>query len=77
MGNLLQEQDRITEEELAEYWGLKKQTLQKWRSLGFGPVYIKIGARVLYPSSAIIQYEREHLYAGTSKKIDVTDGGNK
>lgn len=75
MGNLLLDRDRITEQELAEYWGIKKQTLQKWRSLGLGPVYIKIGARVLYPSNAIIEYERDHMYAGSGKKVDVTDGG--
>lgn len=70
MGKTLPDHDRITETELAEYWGIKRQTLQKWRSLGFGPAYIKLGAKVTYPRDQIIAFERNHLYAGSGYKID-------
>lgn len=76
MKNMLPDHERITEVELAKYWDIKKQTLQKWRSLGLGPVYIKLGGKVLYPRSQIIAYERNNMYAGSGHKLDITDGGD-
>lgn len=32
----------------AERIGLKAQTLENWRSIGGGPPYYKLGARVVY-----------------------------
>ena len=63
----------MTEQELSEYWGIKRTTLQKWRSLGRGPVYIKIGGHVIYPRETIINFERERLFHGSGNRIDATD----
>ena len=65
MKNMLPDHERITEVELAKYWDIKKQTLQKWRSLGLGPVYIKLGGKVLYPRSQIIASTYAGRAAGT------------
>jgi excisionase family DNA binding protein len=37
-----------TEDEAAEYTNFSKRTLQKWRVVGGGPKYLKIGRTVRY-----------------------------
>lgn len=77
MENILSKKPRLTEPELSEYWGVKRKTLQKWRSLGVGPTYIKIGARVIYPRESVIWFERERLFRGSGTRIDPTEAMNK
>lgn len=64
----------LTEDDLSEYWGIKKVTLRKWRSTGDGPIYLKIGGRVMYPRKAIKEYERTRMFRSTSDRID--NGGS-
>jgi hypothetical protein len=33
--------------DLVERWGVSPRTLERWRWLGFGPRYMKIGGRVV------------------------------
>lgn len=53
----------IDSEGLANRWGIETKTLSNWRVLGKGPRYIRIGSRVRYPMSEIIDYERKQLVA--------------
>ena len=39
---------RLSTREAAQYLGVKPGTLEVWRSLGKGPRYVKLGARVVY-----------------------------
>ena len=42
-------QDRLlTPEEVAEFLGMKPNTLARWRSNGIGPAYVKLGSAVRY-----------------------------
>ena len=68
--NTLKSIEKMSEIELANYWGIKTTTLQKWRSIGVGPTYVKIGAKVLHPIKAIKEYENGRMFQGTGKKID-------
>lgn len=68
--NTLKSIEKMSETELANYWGIKTTTLQKWRSIGVGPTYVKIGGKVLYPIKAIKEYENGRMFQGTGKKID-------
>jgi hypothetical protein len=63
---------RITETELAEYWGVKKKTLQNWRSAGIGPMYIKIGSRVIYTKDAVLEYEQTRTFRGPGERVTPT-----
>lgn len=54
----------ITQNELAERWRLSPRTLEKWRTLGIGPDYIKVGGRVRYREDEILAYERERSRGG-------------
>jgi hypothetical protein len=56
------------ERELAERWGIAVTTLQKWRQIGYGPAFLKLSARVLYPIEAVEAFEREKLRKSTSEK---------
>ena len=70
--NIWNNRTRMSEKELAEYWGLKTHTLQKWRTLGTGPVYIKIGSRVIYTREAIEAYEQNRTFRGSGERITPT-----
>lgn len=49
---------RLTETELAEYWGRTTRTLQLWRKTGKGPRFIRLGnGNILYREEDIIAYE--------------------
>ena len=50
----------LTTEELAARWHMAKGTLSNWRNAGDGPAYIKLGKRILYPMSAVIDFERRN-----------------
>lgn len=67
--------DYITEDELSALWGIKKNTLQKWRSNGVGPVYIKRVGRVVYHKAALVDYERNNCFQGSDSRVspDVAD----
>lgn len=68
---------RLSEEELANYWGLKRNTLQKWRCTGVGPVYIKLGAKIIYTREAIRAFEQSRTFQGSGLRILPNDGGNQ
>lgn len=42
--------------ELAQRLGISRKTLQKWRSLGMGPPYLKLGSKVVYRAEDIEAY---------------------
>lgn len=50
--------------ELADRWGISERTLERWRWLGEGPAYLKIGGRVVYRLEDVEHYEAENLHGG-------------
>jgi len=60
--------NHMNQQQLAEYWGISTRTLERWRSIGWGPRYIKIGGRVVYRAEDILEYEAEHLYEPTKSR---------
>ena len=56
----------LNQTELAERWNISKRTLERWRWIGEGPAYLKIGGRVVYRLEDIERYEAENLRASTS-----------
>lgn len=45
--------DLMTTDQVAEYVGLSRHTLNTWRSTGKGPHYIKVGGLVRYSRSQV------------------------
>jgi predicted site-specific integrase-resolvase len=56
------------ETQLARRWDISVRTLQQWRRMGIGPIYLKLGNRVSYRREDIEQYERQALRRGTSER---------
>ncbi|HBL93846.1 helix-turn-helix domain-containing protein [uncultured Hyphomonas sp.] len=57
--------DWLNTDETAGQLGLKPKTLINMRSLGTGPVYHKIGAKVWYRGRDIIAYTNSRRFMGT------------
>lgn len=57
----------LTPDQVVTRWGgtVKAKTLANWRSSGEGPTFQKIGNRIAYPMSSIIEYERRRRFAST------------
>ena len=65
----------MNQQQLAEYWGISARTLERWRSIGWEPRYIKIGGRVVYRVEDILEYEAEHLHESTHTRPRATPPG--
>ena len=52
----------LTAEQAASALTVKPATLEKWRRLGTGPVYVKLGRAVRYRAGAI----RDHIAASVA-----------
>ena len=68
--NTLSPGDRrvLNENELAQRWGVSPKTLQRWRSEGRGPRYLKLSKRVSYPLEAILDFEYSALHESTAER---------
>ena len=51
--------------ELARRWKLSPRTLERWRWLGLGPVFIKVGGRVVYRLEDVEAYEADNIRSST------------
>jgi hypothetical protein len=52
----------LTQRELADRWNKSEATIERYRSDGVGPMYLKIGGKVMYRIEDIEQFERACLY---------------
>jgi predicted site-specific integrase-resolvase len=49
----------LSPRQLAARWGLSEKTLERWRMLGTGPVFLKLGGRVLYRIDVVEAHEQQ------------------
>jgi hypothetical protein len=49
----------FNQEQLATRWKLSPRTLERWRWLGVGPKYLKIGGRVRYRAEDVEAFEAQ------------------
>jgi hypothetical protein len=59
-------EDHLTQAEVARRWRLSPRTLERWRSQGRGPQYLKLGGTVLYRAADIAAFEASRLHRPTS-----------
>lgn len=59
----------LNQRQLAERWNVAEATLERWRSAGIGPVYLKLRGRVLYRVEDIEEYEARSLHSSTSSRV--------
>ena len=59
----------LNQRELAERWDVSDATLERWRSEGIGPVYLKLQGHVLYRMEDIEAHEAASLHRSTSERV--------
>jgi predicted site-specific integrase-resolvase len=52
---------------LAKRWDVSEATLERWRSEGIGPIFLKLQGRVLYRLVDIEAYEESCLSISTKR----------
>lgn len=60
----------LNQQQLAQRWNMSEATLERWRSEGIGPVFMKLRGRVLYRTEDIEAFETDSLRQSTSKRAD-------
>jgi predicted DNA-binding transcriptional regulator AlpA len=60
-------EERLRVRDAADYIGLSISTLAKWRITGFGPRYIKAGARVLYDRADLDEWLKARRRSNTAQ----------
>lgn len=58
----------FNQKQLAARWGMSEATLERWRSEGIGPKFLKLCGRVLYRQVDIEAYEELCLKISTSQR---------
>lgn len=56
-----QHEQHLHQRELAKRWGISPRTLERWRSIGFGPAFLKLGGRVAYRLADVEAFEAAQL----------------
>lgn len=64
----------LNQTELSRRWKISPRTLERWRWLGIGPRYHKIGGRVVYKMPNIEEFENGRSFTST---MDEKRGGEK
>lgn len=57
----------LTQKQLAARWSISEATLERWRSEGIGPKFLKLCGRVLYRQVDIEDYEESCLQVSTTQ----------
>jgi len=61
----------LNQRQLADRWDVSEASLERWRSAGIGPVFMKLQGRVLYRQEDVEAYEAESLRKSTSERVTV------
>ncbi len=57
----------LSQIELAQRWSVSQRTLERWRSVGWGPTFHKMGGRVIYMIKDVEAYEAQTAMRSTSE----------
>jgi Helix-turn-helix domain len=66
LGVIAMDLRHFNQEQLARRWNISPRTLERWRWLGQGPEYLKIGGRVLYRLADVEAFEAEQIRQRTT-----------
>lgn len=58
---------RYKADKAAEFLGVSVTTLSKWRWLGKGPKFVRIGRSIRYPLESLQAYVAENTHQSTSE----------
>lgn len=57
----------LNQRALAKRWDVSEATLERWRTEGIGPMFLKLQGRVLYRLIDIQAYEESRLSISTAR----------
>lgn len=57
----------ITTKELSKRWKINPNTIEHWRSVGFGTKFIRIGRKILYSLNSISEFEQMNTTENTAR----------
>ena len=63
--------NHLNQVELSRRWSISPRTLERWRWLGQGPRYLKIGGRVVYRLEDVEAYEAQQVRTSTASAAAV------
>lgn len=63
----------INQQALAKRWQVSETTLERWRSLGIGPTYLKLQGRVVYREQDLEVYEAQCLRQSTTQRVHFSE----
>lgn len=67
----------LNQKQVAARWSVSEATLERWRSEGIGPKFLKLCGRVLYRQVDIETYEESCLATSTKTVVaQVSAGGD-
>jgi len=64
----------LNQRQLADRWDLSEATLERWRSEGIGPIFLKLQGQVRYRIEDISAYEEDCLRVSTSVRASAPNG---
>ena len=59
----------LNQKQLAARWSISEATLERWRSAGIGPKFLKLCGRVLYRQADIEAYEESCVVTSTKTVV--------
>ena len=59
----------LNQRHLADRWDVSEATLERWRTEGIGPVFLKLQGRVLYRVEDVEDFEVDSLRKSTSERV--------
>ena len=59
----------VTQRELCSRCQLSEATLERWRSDGIGPIYVKLGGQIRYRREDVLEYEVSCLRKSTYEVV--------
>lgn len=59
----------LNQRQLAERWGVSEASLERWRTEGIGPIFLKLQGRIAYRLEDVEAFEAENLHKSTTERV--------
>jgi hypothetical protein len=66
----------LTQSDLANRWNKSVHTIERYRCEGTGPIYLKIGGKVMYRVKDIEKFEEERIFSNPKMMVSATESTN-
>lgn len=60
------QETHLNQIDLARRWKISHRTLERWRWLGKGPQFLKLGGRVVYRMADVLAFEEAQKSGGAA-----------